>query len=256
VRVGLDRTVGAAGDTLCAITSGIIVVIPAGALDAPTPISLRDVLSPPPDSTLVAATPHEIAPSPLEFARAAEVALIYVPDSVPEGMWESSLHLVRLVGDAWQPVPGSGMSLNLATTVAYGVVSSTGIYAAAGYPNDDFDWSGLFGIAPSGEPIDHLIGEFETSIDLALHQSRNLSLARDATNEEVAYARSKWAQGDLGDLAATRDAVLAFIRSRLHRVGLPAPTSLEFPSEALMAPGLHARPEQQTPSPACGAPVA
>lgn len=229
VRVGLERTVGVAGDTLCAVTSGIIVVIPARALGAPTLISLRDALSTPPDTTLVAGTPHEIAPSPLEFARAVEVALIYVPDSVPENTWESSLHLVRLVDGAWQPVAGSGMSLSLDTTVAFGLVSSTGSYAVAGYPNDDFDWSSLFGIGPSGEPINHIIGEFEESIDLALHRSRNLALARDVTNEEVSYARSKWAQGDLGDLAATHDAVLAFIRSRLHRVGLPAPTSLEPP---------------------------
>ncbi|HEX6536937.1 MAG TPA: hypothetical protein VF041_20295 [Gemmatimonadaceae bacterium] len=42
-------------------------------------------------------------------------------------------------------------------------------------------------------------------------------------------ARGLWATGELGDPEAAREAVLRFIRSRLHRVGLPAPETLGSP---------------------------
>lgn len=227
VRVPLQQTVGEAGDTLCALSSNIVVVIPTGALSGPTTVSVQDAFAPPPDSTLIPGTAHELAPASLAFATPAEIAVTYDSASVPPGMYWSSLHLVHLVDGAWEPVPGSGM--NLDTTIVYGLVSSGGTYAAAAYPEVAQDGSDVFGVSPSGEPVNHVIGEFEQDVYAALTFSRNLELAREITRNEVQYATAKWAAGDLGDLAATKDKVQTFIDSRFHRVGLPATVVLGNP---------------------------
>lgn len=227
-QVILTRTVGPAGRTLCAIADDVIVVIPRRALSRPVKITLLEGVAAPGDPTLVPRSAREIAPSTLTFARPIEVALLYDSTTVPAGTWPVSIHLVRLVDGAWRPVGGSGR--NLDSPIAYGVVTSAGTYAAAGYPEDDFEWP--FGVTVSGQPSGHLIGEYEDDVRNSLTITRSLEQARSFTEEEVQFARGLWASGELGDLAAARDAVLRFIRSRLHRVGLPAPETLEMPADS------------------------
>lgn len=228
VRVPLQRTVGAAGDTLCLLAEGAIVIIPYHALSAPTVVSVQDAFAPPPDTTLIPGTAHELAPASLAFATPAEIAVTYDSASVPAGMYPYSFHLVHLVNGAWEPVAGSGM--NLDTTIVYGLVSSGGTYAAAAYGGPAPDPRGIFGIGPSGEPISHIIAEYQGDIESALTRSHSLSLARDITEQEVGYATGKWIQGDLGDLAATKDVLQAYIDAILHSVGLPATVVLEIPT--------------------------
>ncbi len=96
------------------ITSGTVassdgmaeVVVPAGALAQPTPISVTPEPSPPAGGDLVGPA-YEFGPSGTTFNAPVSITITYDPASLPSGLSENALALATYSGSSWQPLPDS-----------------------------------------------------------------------------------------------------------------------------------------------------
>lgn len=99
--------VGPAGATLNGPGGAATLVIPAGALTTPTPISIEPMSAPPLSPELVIGSAMNFGPTGTQFDAPVTIQLHYMPSQVQLGTEPSELQLYLLTGNAWTVVPGS-----------------------------------------------------------------------------------------------------------------------------------------------------
>lgn len=103
------------------------IQVPPGALDGPQRIAIERAAQYPVDEALVSGTAYLFGPAGLEFAVPATVTISYEVRAIPDGFEETDLHLARMVGVAWQALPGS--EVDLASNTVSAPVSDLSTFA-------------------------------------------------------------------------------------------------------------------------------
>jgi hypothetical protein len=107
-----------AGGTLSAANGAVTLSAPSGALAQTTHVSVEASTSAPADPRLVAGAAFDLGPNGIAFAQPVTLTLRYPPSGISNGSPESALRLYRVVGTAWQEVPGSSVDIAAKTVVA------------------------------------------------------------------------------------------------------------------------------------------
>jgi uncharacterized protein YjdB len=107
-----------AGGSVSAVNGAVTLLVPAGAISQPTPITVDPAGSPPPDARLVAGAAFEFGPAGTAFAQPVALTLRYSPSGIGNGSPEFALKLYRVVGSAWQEVAGSTVDTEANTVSA------------------------------------------------------------------------------------------------------------------------------------------
>lgn len=157
-----DTTIGASGGTLAVDNGAARLVVPAGALAVPTPLTLRTSPRAPLDPHAVFQLAYEVGPAATTFAVPASLVLRYDPSGGPSGTDEASWRLhVLSPSETWEPVAGS---VDVASHEVTGLVSAGGTFgvrwidhrpgcSGGKYAQFDFwlgDWTFQAGNAPPG----------------------------------------------------------------------------------------------------------
>ncbi len=142
------------GGTVMTSDGNVTLDIPAGALAAETDISIFPQAVRPAADGLVPGTCYEFGPEGTQFSHPAEVVISYSEASLPAGCEEDSLVLNKVVGNAWEPVPGS--QVNVADDNVSAPLSSFSLYAIigevpAGYQLADLEGDWRFQMLVSGD---------------------------------------------------------------------------------------------------------
>jgi hypothetical protein len=114
------------------------LTVPGGTLSEPMSISVQHVSVPASvSSTVVGGAVYELGPDGSRFATPLALTIAYNPANLAEGTSENALGLFTLVGDLWQPVPGSRVDPETHTVSGsithfstYGVRASATVSAA------------------------------------------------------------------------------------------------------------------------------
>lgn len=97
----------ATGGTLTSGDGTLTLTIPAGALGAPTPITVQPGTGMPPTALGTAVGPvYELGPSGTAFATPATLTLSYDPAALPAGSGDA-LHVVQQSGGVWSVLPST-----------------------------------------------------------------------------------------------------------------------------------------------------
>ena len=97
-------TVTDEGGTITAAEGGVILDVPAGAVDGSTEITVDPATDIPGSARLIEGTAFEFGPDGLDFDEPVELTLEYEDGALPEGYSESSLGLYRATSSSWQEV--------------------------------------------------------------------------------------------------------------------------------------------------------
>jgi alpha-tubulin suppressor-like RCC1 family protein/uncharacterized protein YjdB len=105
VVVSEGAVIGPAGGVITANGGKATITIPAGALAAPLPISVRPLTAPPAAAGVVAGTAYELGPTGTTFAQPVTLEFSY--ETAPLDSLQPLYRVSRLTGDRWVPLPGS-----------------------------------------------------------------------------------------------------------------------------------------------------
>lgn len=139
----LIETIGPAGGTVQAEDHGLIVEVPAGALDVPTAISIQAMSNPPPGAM---GTVYEIGPSGTRFTMPVSIS-IRVDDSIPDPLTAIVATRNELFGK-WELL-ASGTSTSGSQRFISGLTSHFSIFGVV----DPGDMNGVWGCEPRAGPI-------------------------------------------------------------------------------------------------------
>jgi hypothetical protein len=155
--------VGPAGGTVTALDGDVQLVVPQGAVAAPTAITVERAASLPPNPSLVVESGFVVGPADVVLASPAEIQLAYDPARGPSGVAEDDLRVHRLGGAGPEALGGE---VDAAANVARAPVTGLGTFAvgrarpsqpctAAEHRQFDFwvgEWTVQVAGAPSGAP--------------------------------------------------------------------------------------------------------
>lgn len=112
--------IGAAGGTVTSADGNVSVVIPAGALAQPTPITIAPAAIIPASAVVVAGSAYNLGPSGTQFAQPVMVTIKYDPAAVATGTPQEALGLYTAGATSWSAIAGGTVD-----TVAHTVQGST-----------------------------------------------------------------------------------------------------------------------------------
>lgn len=101
IRVSPDGTSGMAAGGQVRLT------FPAGAVAAELVVTVDPATGFPPTTNLVPGTAFDLGPDGTQFNAPVELSIGYSGANIPSGVDEAELKLYRVVGEAWEEVPGS-----------------------------------------------------------------------------------------------------------------------------------------------------
>jgi hypothetical protein len=122
-----EPSIGPAGGTVTAANGAVRLVVPAGALSAPVPLTVRAANGLPLDPHAIVQTAFAIEPAGTSFSAPATVVLRYDPSLGPSGVAEPGLRVHVLTGGEWEAVGGA--STDVGANEASARISTAGTYA-------------------------------------------------------------------------------------------------------------------------------
>lgn len=122
------------------VTSGdVALIVPAGAVDGSTEITVDPATNVPSTPLLVAGTAYDLGPDGLDFDEPVTLSLAYDPADLPAGETESSLGLYKAVGSGWQEI--AWVDVDTADNVVRAQISSFSVYAVLAGRIEDVEGS-------------------------------------------------------------------------------------------------------------------
>lgn len=237
------RTIGRAGGDLAWHEGAVHVIVPSGALDDATLLTVTDMDEPllgaPGASTFIPGSAHSFGPDGIRFLNPVELHLAYQASELPPGTNELRLRIHRLAEGRWLPLASSTVDPEA------GVVSAT---------TWTFSTYGLFDYRP--EPGSVVVEPYENLLAVGGEQRLTASIA-DASGVPIVAPDVTWTSSDPD--VATVDAdgnVVAVgpgwatitassgpeVGDALFAVRAPATRASVTPAEFWLAPGESAHP--------------
>lgn len=143
--------VGASGGVVTGANGAVKLTFPAGAVAAPTNISVTPIADPASDPAVLKGRTYEFGPDGTQFAQPVTLELSYAAAELPAGVPKSMLRVAKYVDGAWIPIH-EGVRIDSATGKVTGTIRSFSKYGVivggCGYTLSNVGYNGgTFGFA-------------------------------------------------------------------------------------------------------------